>query len=71
MVHREMEQDAIVLAPPCPLPALLSVENFSQRKCTQRKENMQKQRKTAPRRPNNNNVVIKYSQGPLVPSQGP
>ena len=29
----------------------------------ERKENSQ-------RRPNNNNVVIKHSQGPLVPSQG-
>ena len=46
-------------------------KTLAQTKLNQRNENMQKQRKTAPGRPNNNNVVIKYSQGPLVPSQGP
>ena len=56
--------------PPHVLCLPLSVENFSQRisliremKNTETKENSQ-------RRPNNNNVVIKHSQGPLVPSQG-
>ena len=30
-----------------------------------------KTKENSQRRPNNNKVVIKYSQGPLVPSQGP
>ena len=65
----ETEQGPVVLAP-CPMfsACLLSLENFSQSlvremKNTETKENSQ-------RIPNNNNVVIKHSQGPLVPSQG-
>jgi len=61
----------MVLASPCPCLPFVCGKLQSKDKCIQRNENMQKQRKTAPSRPNNNNVVIKYSQGPLVPSQGP
>ena len=54
------------------LPTLLPMENFSQRislirelRNVETKENCQKKLN------NNNNVVIKHSQGPLVLSQGP
>ena len=67
--HSETEQDPTVLAPPPPTmfsACLLSVENFSQRinlvievRNVETKENSQ-------RRLNNNNVVIRHSQGPLV-----
>ena len=59
-------------APPqCPLPAFCLWKNFSQRislirevrTCRNKGENTQ-------RRPNNNSLVIKHSQGPLVPSRG-
>ena len=65
----EMEQNYMI--PACPPPSmfsacLLPVENFSQRilligevRNVETKENIQ-------RRLNNNNVVIKHSQGPLV-----
>ena len=53
------------------LPTLLPMENFSQRislirelRNVETKENCQKKLN------NNNNVVIKHSQGPLVLSQG-
>ena len=59
----------VIACPPYPA-CLLSVENFSQRKSligevrnAETKENRQK-------RLNNNNVVIKQSQGPLVLPQG-
>ena len=65
----ETEQDYMVLGPPPPSPVLafFSVENFSQRISLIREE---RNAETKQRRLNNNNVVIKHSQGLLVPSQG-
>lgn len=60
-------QDPTVLAhthptyPPCPLLAFLAVENFSQRISLIRE---MRSAETEQRRPTNNNVVIKHSQGP-------
>ena len=49
---------------------LLPVENFSQRISLIREVRNAKTKEKSLRRLNNNNVVIKHSQGPLVLSQG-
>ena len=59
---------------PCPLTVssacLLPVENFSQRICLIGEARNVETKENSQRRLNNNNVVIKHSQGPLVLSQG-
>ena len=47
---------------------LLSVENISQRISLIKEIRHTETKENSPRRPSNNNVVIKHSQGPLVPS---
>ena len=49
---------------------LLSVENFSQRISLIREVRYAETKENSQRRLNNNNVIIKHSQGPLVLSQG-
>ena len=73
----DMEQDHIVLALPPPLPhltmssaCLLPVENLSQRINLIREVRHAETKEKSQRRLNNNNVVIKHNQGPLVLSQG-
>ena len=70
-----MEQDSMILVPPpnnatmssaCFLPA----ESFSQRISLIREVRNAKTKENSLRRLNNNNVVIKHSQGPLFLSQG-
>ena len=58
--------DTSFMSSACPL----SMENFSQRISIIRKWENAETKENSQRRPNNNNVVIKQSQGPLVPSQG-
>ena len=48
---------------------LLSVENFSQRVILIREARNAKTKENSQRRQNNNYVVMKHSQGPLVLSQ--
>ena len=50
--------------------ACLSVENLSQRVCLVRDRRPAESKKNSQRRLNDDNVVIKHTQGPLVPSQG-
>ena len=60
----------MVLAPPIMSSAcLLSVENFSQRIGLIREVRNVETKENSQGRLNNNNVVIKQSQGPLVLSQ--
>ena len=49
---------------------LLSVENFSQRISLIRKVRNTETKENGQKRPNNNNVIIKHSQGSLALSQG-
>ena len=68
----EMEQDYMI--PACPPPSmfsacLLPVENFSQRINLIREMKNAEAKENSLRRLNNNNIVIKHSQGPLVVSQ--
>ena len=69
-----MEQDRVVLAAPPPPPTfsacLLPVENFNQRMSLIREVRNIETKENSLKRLNNNNVVIKHSQGPLVLSQG-
>ena len=73
-----MEQDHKVLVrlphpqPPPPMSSacFLLVENFSQRISLIRKVRNAKTKENSQRGLNNNNVVIKHSQGLLVLSQG-
>ena len=51
-------------------PCLLSVESFSQRISLIREVRYAETKENSQRRLNNNNVIIKHSQGPLVLSQG-
>ena len=66
------EQDTMVLAPPptTSFACLLPMENFSPRISFIKEVRNAETKENSQRRPNNNNVVIKHSQGPLVPSQG-
>ena len=66
-----MEQDAMVLPHnPISSACLLSVENFSQRVNLIREVRNADTKENSQRRLNNDNVVIKHSQGPLVLFQG-
>ena len=73
----ETEQDHMILAPPPPRPrtmssaCLLPVENFNQRVSLIKEVRNTETKENSLRRLNNNNVVIKHSQGLLVLSQGP
>ena len=64
----EMEQDTMVLAPTTTMSSalLLSVENFSQRISLIREVRYAETKENSQRKLNNNNVIIKHSQGPLV-----
>ena len=64
----EMEQDTMVLAPTTTMSSalLLSVENFSQRISLIREVRYAETKENGQRKLNNNNVIIKHSQGPLV-----
>ena len=65
-----MEQDHIILAhAPWPLPAFFPLENFSQRVSLIREVRNVETKENSQRRLNNNYVVIKHSQRPLVLSQ--
>ena len=70
----ETEQDWVVLvwSPTSTLSSvcLLPVGNFSQRISLTREVRNDETKKNSQRRLNNNDVVIKHSQGPLVLSQG-
>ena len=73
----DMEQDHIVLALPPPHPhhtmssaCHLPVENMSQRINLIREVRHAETKEKSQRRLNNNNIVIKHNQGPLVLSQG-
>ena len=66
--ENETDQDSVVLA--MSSACLLPVENFSQRISLIREVRNAETKENSQRRPNNNNVVIKHSQGPLVLSQG-
>ena len=71
--HSETEQDPMVLAHPPPTmfsACLLSLQNFRQRISIVREVRNVETKENSQRRPNNNNVVIKHSQGPLALSQG-
>ena len=70
MTSTETEQDRVVLAPSMSPACLLPVENFSQRICLIGEARNVETKENSQRRLNNNNVVIKHSQGPLVLSQG-
>ena len=61
-----------LLTPPRPTSysCLFSVENFSQRISLIREIRNAETKENSQKRLNNNNVVIKHSQGPLVLSQG-
>ena len=69
-----MEQDHMVLAtptsPPMSSACVLPVENFSQRISLIREMRKAETKENSQRKLNNNNVVIKHSQGLLVLSQG-
>ena len=56
--------------PPMSSVCFLPVENFNQRISLIRKVRNAKTKENSQRRLNNNNIVIKHSQGLLVPSQG-
>ena len=56
--------------PPRPLPVFCLWTNFSQRISLIREVRNTETKENSLRRPNNDNVVIKHSQGPSVPSQG-
>ena len=69
-----MEQDHMVLALQSPAPTmssacLLPVENFSQRSLIREERNVET-KDNSQRRLNNNNMVIKHSQGSLALSPG-
>ena len=67
----EMEQDSKILAPATMFSAcLLPVEHFNQRISLIRELRNAETEENSLRRLNNNNVVIKHDQGPLVLSQG-
>ena len=68
----ETEQDSMILAPQTPTMSsacLLPVENFSQRISLNGEVRNMETKENSQRRLNNNNVVIKHSQDPLVLSQ--
>ena len=66
-----MEQDSKILAPATMSSAcLLLVEHFNQRISLIRELKNAETEENSLRRLNNNNVVIKHDQGPLVLSQG-
>ena len=56
--------------PPMSSACLLSAEHFSQRISLSEKWEHVETKENSQRRPNNNSLVIKHSQGPLVPAQG-
>ena len=58
--------------PPCPMSSswLLSVGNLRGRMSLIKEMRKAETKANSQRRSNNNNVVIKHSQGPLGPSQG-
>ena len=66
----EMKQDLMVLAAPRLLPmfsaCLLPMENFSQKISLIREVRNAETKENSLRRLNNNTVVIKHGQGPLV-----
>ena len=70
----ETEQDPMVFNPSLhhrmSSACLLSVELFGQRISLIREMRNTETKENSQRRPNNNTIVVKYSQGPLVPSQG-
>ena len=55
--------------PPMSSACLLPVENFKELSLIREMRNAET-KENSQRRPNNNNVVIRHSQAPLVPSQG-
>ena len=55
---------------PFPLPAFCVVENFSQRVSLIREMRKAETKGNSQRRPDNNDVVVKCSQGSLVSCQG-
>ena len=65
----ETEQDPMVL-PHMSSDCLLSVENCGQIISLIREMRNAETKENRKRGPNNNKVVIKHSEGPLVPSQG-
>ena len=65
----ETEQDPMDL-PHMSSACLLSVENFGQIISLIREMRNAETKENRKRGPNNNKVVIKHSEGPLVPSQG-
>ena len=70
LVGHETEQDSMILAlPTMSFACLLPLENFSQRISLIREVRNVKTKENSQRRLNNNNVVMKHSQGPLVLSQ--
>ena len=74
-IKSEMKQDPVVLAP-ChilclPLSIKKKKQNCRQRVGLIREMGNAETKENSQRRPNNNDVVIKHSQGPLVLSQGP
>ena len=56
--------------PPMSSACLLSAEHFSQRISLSEKWEHVETKENSQRRPSNNSLVIKHSQGPLVPPQG-
>ena len=68
------QQDLMILASPTPSPQVLCLpfvwENVRGRMSLIKEMRKAETKENSQRRPNNNNVVIKHSQGPLVPSQG-
>ena len=67
----ETKQDRMVLAPTTMFSAcLLPAENFSQRVSLIREMRNAETKESSQRRPDDNNVLIKCSQEPLVPPQG-
>ena len=66
----ETEQDPTVLAPTVSSACLLSVESFGQRISLIREMRNADTKENSQRTLNNSGVVIKQSQGHLVPSQG-
>ena len=66
----EMDQDLMVLAHSMSPACLLSVENFGQRLSLIREMRPSRIKGKQSKKPYNNNVVMKHSQGPLVSSQG-
>ena len=68
-VEGAMEQDP--MPPPMSSACLLSMENFSQRISLIREmRNSAREKENSQKKPNNNHVVIKHSQGPLLFTQG-